>query len=164
LEIYVAFFLVAACVSVLVRQILDRIDARTDRDKLVYQGVSLGIKVNKEGGQEGVAATVTFRNVSSKPMDILLDELSIRVGDRVEPDHTRRTSRLKIGPQGEGWFKTWPVDITNMSGNTIAIKLSGKIKYGHKANFRNELPIELVGQAVKVGGNYEFGLWSPDPE
>ena len=163
LEIYVVTIFVAACSAVLIRQILDRWQFTTDRDKLVYQGIRVAVKYDNKGGPiEFALIKIDFVNAAYRRMTIELAEMYVKIGNRVQDDTPRRTQKITLGSHVPGWFSSQKVDLHGLDEDEVNVVIRCRIAYGYEDRRSNHLNVNMAGVGVKEGTEYAFSFWDSE--
>ncbi|MGK7653699.1 hypothetical protein ACSQ76_15145 [Roseovarius sp. B08] len=161
LQIYVVFFFVAACVSVLARQLLDRWEASTDRYKLVFQGVGVSTVSRNNKIVPYLQVTVNVLNIGKKPLNVRLNDLDVKVKNRIPEEKERMTSFLTVGPTCSGHFASHNIDVSGLpEREETPVRVSATLSYGAKQRLKNELIVKMDGVVSFLeDGKIEVALW-----
>jgi hypothetical protein len=132
-------------------------ERRRIKGKLVVPIVNAG----RDTQGPGIVLGVALLNEASFPLEWELTECRTRIQNRVPPNLPYRSTRITLGPKGEGFFNDHPIDIgTPPSPGTVEGFLEMSFKYGQPGKLKYDLAIKKqVVITFNDDGVFAGGTW-----
>jgi len=145
----------SACWAALQTSIL--LDRSRVKDRLNFTRMRIGRNINGPGMFLGV----DLHSQASVPIEMEVQEVKTRIGNRVPTNTQFPVRKLLVPPFGNAWFDDHVIDIGQPPvSSTLEAFAEFRITYGRPGRLKYELPIKKqVVLAFNAEGLFEHASW-----